>query len=251
MRTVRSYVHHLRHASQGTPNNAEKTREGAEHAVSTPGAQLQTESATSEALPREASTVVHAEGEPSDEEGWASEDSVDGRITNSSAEPERKKRVRLNKGKAVVKPAGSASSKKGRRRSSTNEQGRPSPQPSSETTPTVFPVANEPERAQDTPENVVQRGRSTHPERRSNGLSPRPSIQHRRLESLRLAQHVRDASPARSIRFADDPRSGTNTPRNGVLQNETSSPINQVNESPMDEDESAKGRVTFELGVKH
>ena len=250
MRTARSYVHHLRHASEGTTNNAEQAREGVEHDVPLTGFELQKESVTIKVPTEEVPIVTHTEGKLNDEEGWASEDSTGSTIASSSVVPGRKKRVRSSKGKAVVKPVGAGLNKKGRRRSSVNEQGRSSPHPSSDTTPALSPVANEPERAQGVPEDVDQRGRSARPERRSSGLSARPSVQHRRLESLRLAQHTRDASPTRSIRFADEPRSGTNTPRNSMLQNETSSPISQVDDSAVDEDESAKGRVTFELAAK-
>ena len=200
--------------------------------------------------------MTHAETEQNDEEEWASEDSGENTISSSSAArapSERKKRVRSGKGKT-----GSAGlNKKGRRRSSTSEQSRSFPPvraSSSDTPPPPPPVANEPERSPDVPEDVDRRGRSTHHARKSSSLSPRPSIviQHRRLESLRLAQHSRDASPSRSIRFADEQWSGTSTPRSGMLQNEPWLSSNQVDDSPVDEDpESARGRVTFELPAKH
>lgn len=198
-----------------------------------------------------AATMTHAEGEPTDEEGWASEESGDGTSVSSSAVPGWKKRVRLSRGKVATKSTSAGVHKKGRRRSSANERGHSSSQPASDSAAMPSPVANEPEQAQDAPEDLDRRGRSTHLDRRPSGISPRSSILHRRLESLKLAQHAREASPARSIRFADEPRSGSITPHNGWFQNETSSPIGEVGDSPMDEGESAKGRVTFELSTKH
>ncbi|KAH0831869.1 Sodium/hydrogen exchanger family-domain-containing protein [Lanmaoa asiatica] len=256
LRTAGSYIHHRRRASGGTAKSAEQTRD-IEHDVSLAGAELPKESLTTAVSTEEAATVTQTEGELDNEEGWASEDSVDGTIVSSSAaQDERRRRVRSSKAKATVKPtAGAGQNKKGRRRSSASEQGRYSLHTrslSSDTTPTLSPVENEPERAQDVLEDIDRRGRSTHHERKSSGLSHHPSIQHRRLESLKLAQRSRDASPTRSIRFADEHRSGTSTPRSGVLQNESWLLSNQVNDSPLEEDaESARGRVTFELPVKH
>ena len=245
LRTARSHIRRPRQASDGTSNNAEQGEEDGEHDVALSGAGHQKAASIFEVSTEEATTRTHAEGELDDEEGWASEDSGNGTVTSSSAVP-KKKRGRSSKGKAVVKPL-TGLHKKGRRRSSTSEHGRPSLQLFSDATPTLPPVATELERGLDGPEDVDRRGRTAQFERRGSGLSPRPSVQHRRLESLRVTQHSRDASPARSIRFADEPRSsGTSTPRNGMLQNETSSPISQTGYSPVDEDESAKGRLTSE-----
>jgi NhaP-type Na+/H+ or K+/H+ antiporter len=258
LQTARSHIHRFRHPSEGTPKIAEQAGDGIELDASSAGAELQKDTPTTWVLTEEPATVTQAEGEPNDEQGWASEDSEDGTISSSSvvrAPGRRRKRVRSSKGNALVKPAGARLNKKGRRRSSASEHGHFSPHahsPSSDTTPTMSPVANEPERAPDTSEDPDRRGRSAHHERKSSGLSSHPSIQHRRLESLRLSLHSRDASPARSIRFADEHRSGTNTPRNGLLQNESWLPSNQAYDPSLDEDaESARGRVTFELPAKH
>ena len=262
LRKARSYIqHHLRHPSEGTPKSVEQERTGdsIEAHVAPAGAEPQKEPVATGLPKEEAATVTHIETDQNDEEDWASEDSGEGTIASSSAarvKPgERRRRVRSSKGKAVVKAAGTGLNKRGRRGSSMSEQSRSSPQvrsPSADTTPTPPPLTNEPEQIADVPEDADRRGRSTHHERKSSGLSLQSSIQHRRLESLRLAQHSRDASPSRSIRFADEQRSGTSTPRNGVSQNESWLLSNQIDDRLLDEDaESARGRVTFELPAKH
>ena len=258
LQTARSHIHRFCHSSEGTPKSAEQAEDGIELDISSAGAELQKDTPTTWVPIEEAVSVTQAEGELNDDEGWASEGSEDGTISSSSVARtpgRRRKRVRSSKGKALVKPAGAGLNKKGRRRLSASEHGHFSPHarsPSSDATPTLSPVANEPERTPDTPEDANQRGRSTHHERKSSGLSSHPSIQHRRLESLRLSLHSRDVSPARSIRFADEHRSGTNTPRNGLLQNESWLHSNPVDDPFSDEDaESARGRVTFELPGKH
>ena len=247
LQTARSYMHRSHRSSEGPPKSAEQAGDGIPA-----GTELQKGTPTTGVPTEEAATVTQAEGEQ-DDEGWASEDSGYGTISTSSAvrvPGARRKRVRLSRGK----PAGAGLNKKGRRRSSASEHGRSSSHarsPSSDTTPAVS-LANEPERAPDAREDTDPRGRSTHHERKSSGLSSHPSIQHRRLESLRLSQHSRDASPSRSIRFADEHPSGTSTPRNGMLQNESWLPNNQMDDPSLDEDaESARGRVTFELPAKH
>ncbi|KAF8551278.1 hypothetical protein OG21DRAFT_1445426 [Imleria badia] len=262
LRTARSYIqHHLRRPSEGTLKNANQEQAGDSVQLDVPpaGAELQKEPVTTGSPTEEAATVTHIETEQNDEGEWASEDSGEGTIASSSAvrakTGERKRRVRSSKGKAALKPASTGLNKRGRRRGSVSEQGRSSPHvhsPSADTTPTLSPVTNEPERIPDVTEDADQRGRSTHHERKSSGLSPQPSIRHRRLESLRLGQLSRDASPSRSIRFADEQRSGTSTPRSGVLQNESWLPSNQVDDRLLDEDpESTRGRVTFELPAKY
>ena len=262
LRTARTFIRHLRHPSEGTPKGAEQDGKGIELGASPAGAESQKEPVTIGVPTEEAATLTQAGYKPSDEEGWVSEDSGNGTISSSSAAQApagRRKRVRSSKAKVVVKPAGAGLNKRGRRRSSASEHGRSSPHVrstysdlGSDTTPTLSPTANVQGRIQDMPEDADQRGRSPDHERKGSAHSSHPSIRHRRLESLRLTRHSRDASPARSIRFADENRSGTSTPRNGVLQNESCLPSNQVDDSPLDEDaESARGRVTFELPAKH
>ncbi|KAG8214423.1 Sodium/hydrogen exchanger family-domain-containing protein [Butyriboletus roseoflavus] len=226
LQTASSYIHHLRHASEGTLGSAGQAGEGIEHDVSLAGAEPQKETLTTEVSAKEVGAAVNQEHEPNDE-GWASEDTGDGMVTSSSAVPnERRKRVRLSKGKAMAMPAGAGPNENGLRRMSASEQGYFSPHvfsSSPDTTPTLSPVTNESERTQtqDVPEDVDRRGRSTFHERKGSYLSSHPSIQHRRLESLKLAQRSREASPSRSIRFVDEHRSGTTTPRNGALQNDS------------------------------
>ncbi|KAG9315963.1 Sodium/hydrogen exchanger family-domain-containing protein [Chiua virens] len=129
---------------------------------------------------------------------------------------------------------------------STSEKSTSS-QLSTSTSATLVPMGNEPDIPE---EDVDQRGRSAFHERKSSRLSSRPSFHHRRLESL-LSDHSRDVSPSRSIRFADEPRSGTSTPRNGVLQNESSPPSppnGPADDALVDDDaEATRGKVTFEL----
>lgn len=186
---------------------------------------MQKEFPTTGVLTEEAATVTHVGGEPDDEEGWISEDNGDATITHSSTTPgKRRKHVRSSKGKAVVKISSTGLGEKGRWRLSASEQDCSSPQacsPTSDTTRALSPVTSEPEQVQDINQEVERRGRSIHHERKGSNLSSRPSIHHRRLESLKLAQHSRDASPSRSIRFADEHPSGTSTPRNGALPNES------------------------------
>lgn len=225
LRTVSSYIHHLHRTSESTPESVEQPREGIQHAVVLGGAERQMEPVATEISTEEAATVTHAEGERDNEEGWVSEDTGDGAIASSSvAQGERRKRVRSSKHKAAAQPPSTGLDEEGRRRLSASDQGYVSSHvssPSSDTMPSLSPVTSEPEQAQDVPQDVERRGRSKHHERKGSNFSPRSSIQHRRLESLRLVQHARDASPSRSIRFADEHRSGTSTPRNGVLPNES------------------------------
>lgn len=222
LQTASSYIYHLRHPSEGTPGSAEQAGKGVELDVSLAGAELQRESLATKVSAEEPAAVVHAEGELN----GVSEDIGDGIVTSSSAVLDgRRKRVSSSKSKDVAIPVGAGLNEKGLRRLSASEQGYFSPRVFSSspgTTPTLPPVTDESEeaQAQDGPEDVDRRGRSTFNERKSSYVSSHPSIQHRRLESLRLAQHSREASPSRSIRFVDEPRSSTNTPHNGVLQND-------------------------------
>jgi len=91
------------------------------------------------------------------------------------------------------------------------------------------------------------RGRSAHT-RQNTDQSAHRSVKHRRLESLKFEQASREASPARSVRFADtEGRNGTTTPRSATLQNDQWSQANQISDSPQEDEESTRGRVTFEL----
>ena len=91
------------------------------------------------------------------------------------------------------------------------------------------------------------RGRSAHT-RRNTDHSAHRSVKHKRLESLKFEQASREASPARSVRFADtESRNGTTTPRSATLQNDQWFQANQTNDSPQEDEESTRGRVTFEL----
>lgn len=226
LRTIQSYIRHLHHSSEGAPKSTEQeqARDSTKLDVTPTGAE---EPITNGLPTEEAAAVTHTETDQNDEEEWASEDSDERTIASVStarAPSERRKRVRSSKGKAVMKPAGL--NKKGRRRSSVSEHTRSSLHVRSRSADTTSPLTSEPERISEIPEDADPRGRSTRPERKNSGFSPQPSIQHRRLESLRQAGHSRDASPSRSIRFADEHPSGTSTPRNGILQNESWSPIN-------------------------
>ncbi|KAF8125710.1 Sodium/hydrogen exchanger family-domain-containing protein [Boletus edulis] len=208
LQTARSYIRHLRHASEGTSKNTEQTGDSTEPDVSPAGAEMQKDPIITE----RAAAVTHTEGEPNDEEAWASEDNGKSTIAGPSAvraPGERKKRVRSSKGKGVVKPAATGPHKKTRRRSSVSEQGRPSFRVRSPSLDATSPgMVNEPERTPDAPEDADRRGRSAQHAHERKSLSPR------------LARNAREASPSRSIRFADEHQPSTSTPRNSVIQNQ-------------------------------
>ncbi|KZT25414.1 hypothetical protein NEOLEDRAFT_361131 [Neolentinus lepideus HHB14362 ss-1] len=66
-----------------------------------------------------------------------------------------------------------------------------------------------------------------------------------RIQSMRSAAASRDASPARSVRFADD-RSGTSTPRGPLSPRRESIALSSPT-SPADDDSSPKTKVTFDI----
>ncbi|KIJ64660.1 hypothetical protein HYDPIDRAFT_112058 [Hydnomerulius pinastri MD-312] len=250
--TARSYLQQFRHAPEEIQKNAEQaggTIKRDFHAVEDKARVVLSGASPSSGDNLDKST----EGEVDDEEGWASDKSGDDTIAEpSGAQPssDRRKRPRSGKAKAVAKQMGVGISRKGRRRGSMSDNGSLSgharqllmeqPQPAS--------PGKQAQDAVDSPEDD-RRGRSYNSDRQSSDLSARRSIKHRRLESLKLDQRSRDVSPARSVRFADEEgRAGTSNSRSSTLQNDPWFPGSHVDDSPVDdEEESMRGRVTFEL----
>ncbi|TFK52645.1 hypothetical protein OE88DRAFT_1658020 [Heliocybe sulcata] len=68
---------------------------------------------------------------------------------------------------------------------------------------------------------------------------------HSRIHSIRSAAASRDASPARSVRFADE-HSGTSTPRGPLSPRRESMQLSSP-ASPNDDDDSPRTKVTFDL----
>ncbi|KAF9240279.1 Sodium/hydrogen exchanger family-domain-containing protein [Melanogaster broomeanus] len=250
IRTSRDYLQQFRHAAEQVQKRAEQAGETIEHDLQVAGARARevvsaTRASTGDNFDRS------TEGEPGYEDDWASDLSGDDVSVKPSGD--RRKRPRQGKGKAVPKQIGVGLSRKGRRRSSMSEQSSLS----AHTRPSLVdqsqlqsppPSGGDVQDPSDVPEATDWRGRSSPPERQGSDLSAPQSIKHRRLESLRLHRHSRDESPSRSVRFADEERSGMSTQRNSMLQNEPWFASNQVGDSPVDEDEgSMKERVTSEL----
>lgn len=190
--------------------------------------------------------TASVEGADGDEEEWLS-DRSDGDADAGSATKDRRKRPRSGDVKAALKHAGSRRTRLGGRSrrhpsiASTTEGAAKQP---AEPDPDSAPAARA-----DQGQEEDHRGRSVRSERPITDPSVRRSLKHRRLESLRTDQISRDVSPARSVRFADEgARSGTITPRSFSAQiDQWNQGNSQVMESPADDEDSSKGRVTFDL----
>ncbi|KAF9220867.1 hypothetical protein BS17DRAFT_286688 [Gyrodon lividus] len=251
LRTSRAYLQHVFQAPEEIQTNVEQVEETIKENLHAAEDEAQkvlsaTRGSSGDNLDRS------MEGEPDEEENWASDRSGDdGIVSPSGAQSpgDRRKRPKLGMGKTAHKQIGVGLSRKSRRRSSVSEQGSFSAHARHLLVDQSQPLSPGTGAQESTvAEHADRRGRRSNPDRHSSDVSAHRSIKHRRLESLKLDQHSRDQSPTRSVRFADEERSGTSTPRISTLQNEPWLPDNQVGDSPVDEDEeSMKGRVTFEL----
>lgn len=185
-------------------------------------------------------TTPSVEGTDCEEE-WLSDRSDDDAGTGPAA-GHRRKRPRSGDAKSALKHTGSRRTRlggKSRRRASISE---------GDAKQLVEPAPAPTVRTDKGQEAEGHRGRSVRSERPTTDHPVPRSIKHRRLESLKMDQTSRDVSPARSVRFADEgARSGTITPRSFSAQNDQWHQRSQAMESPADDEDSQKGRVTFDL----
>lgn len=179
------------------------------------------------------------DNEEEDDEGWASDHSVNQqRNTSASTITDGKKQTKSPKPKFLPKPVG-----KGRRRSSMRKG--------------VFGRAHllrqkQPESSSafedsDGEDSDDHRGRrETALAGPADGLVSRGSLRSIRIDSIRGIDARREESPVRSIRFVGDEenRSGANTPRLSILQDSSSGSPHQ---GSIDDTDSPKNKVTFDL----
>lgn len=211
------------------PHELEKDVEHAEHAIHDGAKDI--ENKARRAFSRNSSP------EDDEDEGWASDQSVNQEGSSSSATDHRK---RAKSSKIPSTPIG-APPRKGRRRNSMRKgmfgrvhmmkQKQPDDAPAFEDDDGEGEEDNE-------------RGRSP-ADSNASGSSRGSSLRRGRFDTLwRIDTRSRDGSPARSVRFADadENRSGANTPRISILQ-ETSSPSSPLQNSLDD----SRSKVTFDL----
>ncbi|KAJ6622534.1 Sodium/hydrogen exchanger family-domain-containing protein [Mycena sp. CBHHK59/15] len=223
---------------------------------------------------------THAMANEEDDEGWASDASAGDAPAAAISSPDRDRRKRS---KSRTKGRRASMSKKGlighaqQFMREHRHKSPPVPAPAPATPPEIAtPASSGSEGASPTPTPPDEAGpRPSLPDATDYAYRPRrASSSHTtetrrggrrsRVDSLRLAHSARpsrDASPARSVRFAEDggsgngsaggtsrPASGTSTPLVSMFSHEdVSTPI--LLDSPVAEDGSGdgRGRVTFEL----
>lgn len=228
MQSARNYLQELRHAAECVQGGLKEFSGGIKDDVR--GAEK-----------RVIGTTPSVEGADVEEE-WLS-DRSDGDADAGNA---RRKRSRSGDVKSALKHTGSKRTRlggKSRRHTSIASTSEGAAKQPAEPDPDSAPVART-----DQGQEEDHRGRSVRSERPTTDSSVRRSLKHRRLESLKMDQTSREVSPARSVRFADEgTRSGTITPRSFSAQNDQWNQGSQVMESPADDEDSSKGRVTFDL----
>ncbi|KAH7885524.1 Sodium/hydrogen exchanger family-domain-containing protein [Phlebopus sp. FC_14] len=237
LQTARAYLRQFRHHTQPSKEKdiqevgaakRDTDKHGA-HEVATTA--IPTSGLTGE-NPDQTSTIESGVNE--DEEGWASDESVEDQATPTVSSGamqqyphagDRRKRPKSGKVKGVPKHQGGAGfGKKTRRRSSTSEsvaslsghaqQQLPETEsisPTSPTSPTspitpISPSASEKQERQGDELSDRRGRRASSRQSTDRSTTTRRSLQHRRLESLRQGEQPRtsrDTSPARSVRFAD------------------------------------------------
>ena len=232
MQKARAYLHHLRHGTKQVQKELKDAGEVVEHGI--------------REVAKEAPHVIS----PPCERAVQSDADTEGKLSGKShgdvcaaptaAQREDHKRPQSAGENTASERRDAKLSRKGRRRASISEGDSPGTRTDQPSTPPILTSRDE-DATEDT-----NRGRSTHT-RQNTDHSAHRSLKHRRLESLKFEQGSREASPTRSVRFADtEGRNGTITPRSATQQNDQWFQANQVNDSPL-EDESTRGRVTFDL----
>ncbi|KAL4081124.1 Sodium/hydrogen exchanger family-domain-containing protein [Scleroderma citrinum] len=237
MQLARTYLHRLRHTPEHIQRGLKEAGEVVEHGIH------EVEKQVSHA-------ISPSSGENSDTEGYGSGNhhSDANSVPPVSQAENRKKRPPSTGGKPISEHADARQSRKSRRRASIGEGDSVPGYGKQHIDQPSIPISPTSREAEEDATGDNNRGRSAHPNRQNTNQSAHRSLKHRRLESLKMEQGSREVSPSRSVRFADtEGKSGTTTPRSATLQNDQWFQANQVNDSPLEDEESTKGRVTFDL----
>ncbi|EPQ54422.1 hypothetical protein GLOTRDRAFT_61511 [Gloeophyllum trabeum ATCC 11539] len=236
--TVEANLSRLRHAQHEVGKSMEKAEENVQHGLHAAEHGMQNAERRAEGvlLPHgESSDQGHDQEQGAEDEGWMSDHSIE--IDESSPShvsfSDRRPRSKSPKQRS---PSKTGSSRTGRHRPSGRKGILARPQLLSHNRTQSLGDLGEDHRVL-----TLDSPTSSRPNTPDIRL-PR----HSRIQTMRSAAASRDASPARSIRFADDPPSGASTPRGPLSPRSPSTPLASPT-SPTTDDDSPKTKVTFDL----
>ncbi|KAF4577281.1 Na(+)/H(+) exchanger family protein [Pleurotus pulmonarius] len=244
---IEPYLHKLRHA----PHEVEQDADAVAHAIAQDARHVEEGAKHAlHAVAHPGNNMHIVQGDREDEEGWASDRSNPGEASASSIAPQPSNSSdRKRRSKAFIRHAPKLGSRARRR---TSARKGLSQDDHNSISPILESTAEEP---RGRPSDTRPRKRQADHARPHTADSGNSAFRNNRIDRVLALHASREASPSRSVRFADtEPRSGTSTPRISYHRNDSAiadaTPADTPSPESAEDPDSTRHKVTFNLRTK-